>query len=321
MTGDEAGRRRAGPQAGQGGCGMTGDEAGRREGGPRVDEEGCGLTGDEARPRGAGPQAGQGGYGMTGDEARPRGLARRAAGLRAAAVLAAVATACATGCGVLAAPGAPSGMQKQIMKGEQAGAASQAPAAQQPEPAANAPAARGPVRGRDVTAIGDSVMAASAMTLESVIPGIYVNAKIDREMQDGVAIVRSLAASGQLRPVVVVGLGTNWKVSPAQLSELLRLIGPHRKLVLVNTWRPDDGWSLTTNAEEAAFAREHPGIVVVADWYDLIKNRQDLLWSDHVHPEMPGTYVYAHLLNRAIQATRDVPAPVRQPAVAKQASG
>jgi hypothetical protein len=154
-----------------------------------------------------------------------------------------------------------------------------------------------------------------------VIPGIYVNAKIDREMQDGVAIVRSLAASGRLRPVVVVGLGTNWKVSPGQLQELLRLIGPRRKLVLVNTWRPDDGWSLATNAEEAAFARQHPGVVVVADWYDLIKDRQDLLWPDHVHPEVPGTYVYAHLLNRAIQATREVPGPARQPTVAKQASG
>src|ERR1700748_3102310 len=114
---------------------------------------------------------------MTGDEPGQRGQARRTAGLRTAAVLA-VATACVTGCGVLAAPGAPSGMQKQIVRGEQAGVASQVPAAQQPAPAAS-DSTRGRVRGRDVTAIGDSVMAASATTLESVIPGIYVNAKID----------------------------------------------------------------------------------------------------------------------------------------------
>jgi hypothetical protein len=259
------------------------------------------------------------GAAVTGNDARQRGKARSKSALRAAAVLAA---ACTAGCGVFAAPSAPSGMQKQIVTGEQAGAASQAHAAQKAAPAADS-SSRAPVPGRDVTAIGDSVMAASAMTLGSVIPGIYVNAKIDREMQDGVAIVRSLAASGQLRPVLVVGLGTNWKVSTAQLQELLRLIGPHRKLVLVNTWRPDDGWSLSTNAREAAFARQHPGEVVVADWYDLIKNRQYLLWPDHVHPEMPGTYVYAHLLDRAIQATRGVasPAAAQQPAVAKRARG
>lgn len=256
---------------------------------------------------------------MTGSDARQRGTARNKTALRAAVILAA---ACTAGCGVLAAPSAPSGMQKQIVTGEQAGQASQAQAAHKAAPAAGS-SSRAPVPGRDVTAIGDSVMAASAMTLETVIPGIYVNAKIDREMQDGVAIVRSLAASGQLRPVVVVGLGTNWKVSNAQLQELLRLIGPHRKLVLVNTWRPDDGWSLSTNARESAFARQHPGEVMVADWYDLIKNRQYLLWSDHVHPEMPGTYVYAHLLDRAIQATRGVAgqAAAKQPAVAQRTSG
>ena len=255
---------------------------------------------------------------MTRDEPGP---ARRTAGLRTAASLAAdghrlrhrVQCAGRTWCAVGHAEADHEGRAGGRGQSGARGAAARARAASD--------SARGRVRGRDVTAIGDSVMAASAATLESVIPGIYVDAKIDREMQDGVAIVRSLAASGQLRPVVVVGLGTNWKVSPAQLRELLQLIGPHRKLVLVNTWRPDDGWSLETNAEEAAFARQHPGLVVVADWYDLIKNQQDLLWSDHVHPEMPGTYVYAHLLNRAIQATRDVPAPVRQPAVAKQASG
>ena len=74
---------------------------------------------------------------MTGDEPGQRGQARRTAGLRTAAVLA-VATACVTGCGVLAAPGAPSGMQKQIVRGEQAGVASQVPAAARP----GAPTAR-----------------------------------------------------------------------------------------------------------------------------------------------------------------------------------
>jgi hypothetical protein len=243
-------------------------------------------------------------------------MARGKTVLGAAAVLAAAGTA---GCGVFAAPPAPSGMQKQIQAGEQAGQASQA---QQAAPAADSSPAV-PVPGRNVMAIGDSVMAASAMTLATVMPGIYVNAKIDREMPDGLAIVRRLAASGRLRPVVVVGLGTNWKTSDAQFQELLRLIGPHRKLVLVNTWRPDDGWSLSTNAREAAFARQHPAQVVVADWYDLIKNRQDLLWPDHVHPEMPGTYVYAHLLDRAIQATRGSAsqAAVKQPAVVRRASG
>lgn len=225
--------------------------------------------------------------------------------LRAAAVLA---IACTAGCGVFAAPSAPSGMEKQITMGEKASAATRAHAAQQAagsKTKASASSHQRRVPGRDVTAVGDSVMSASAMTLASVMPGIYIDAKPDRQMPAGLAIVRRLAEAGQLRPVVVMGLGTNYIVTTAQLRKLMKVIGPDRKLVLINTY-VQDGWSKQVNATDAAFVRQHPE-VVLADWYDTIKNRLYLLWPDHVHPMMPGTTVYAHLVDQAIQDTREVP--------------
>ena len=92
----------------------------------------------------------------------------------------------------------------------------------------------------------------------------------------GPAIVRHRAAAGALRPVVEAGPGTNYIVTTAQLQQLARLIGPHRKLVLINTYAPD-GWSEQVNATDAAFIRQHPDIVL-GDWYDAIKNRLSLLW-------------------------------------------
>jgi hypothetical protein len=211
-------------------------------------------------------------------------------------------------------------MEKQITAGEQVSAASRAHASRPaPGPAARTSlSSRRKVAGRDVTAIGDSVMAAGAMALESALPGIYIDAKPDREMPAGLAIVRSLAASGRLRPVVVIGLGTNYIVTTSQLRQLMQLIGPRRTLVLINTYVPD-GWSKQVNATIAAFIRQHPGIVL-ADWFDTIRNRTYLLWPDHVHPEMPGTVVYARMVSRAVQATRNVPgsALAAQPAIASR---
>jgi hypothetical protein len=40
----------------------------------------------------------------------------------------------------------------------------------------------------------------------------------------------------------------------------------------------------------------------------------NLLWPDHIHPEIPGTYVYARMVRRAVQATRDVAVPEPRPA-------
>ena len=235
--------------------------------------------------------------------------------LRLAAVLAVV---CTAGCSVFAAPSAPSGMEKQITQGEQAGAATRAHAAHA-KAKASLSAAQRAVPGRDVTAIGDSVMSASAMTMASMMPGIYIDAKPDRQMPAGLAIVRHLAQTGQLRPVVVMGLGTNYIVTTAQLNTLMKLIGPHRKLVLINTY-VQDGWSKQVNTTDAAFVRAHPN-VVLADWYDTIKDRLYLLWPDHTHPMMPGTYVYGRLVKQAIQDTRQVPSsnPHAQPVVAVRA--
>jgi hypothetical protein len=218
-------------------------------------------------------------------------------------------------------------MERQIREGEQVSAATQAhasPAARSvgtgtgaagrgtagvgtttavPVPSATP----GKVTGRQVTAIGDSVMAASAMALAAAMPGIYIDAKPDREMPAGLAILRRLAATGRLRPVVVIGLGTNYIVTTKQLNELMKVLGPNRKLVLINTYVPD-AWSRQVNATEAAFIRQHPS-VTPADWYETIRNRMNLLWPDHIHPEIPGTYVYARMVRRAVQATRDVVTP------------
>jgi hypothetical protein len=235
------------------------------------------------------------------------------------------------GCGLLHQAAAPAGMERQIHEGEQVSAATQAHASPAVRSAGTStsgtsaagsstagigPAAAGTptpsatprkVTGKQVTAIGDSVMAASAMALAASMPGIYIDAKPDREMPAGLAIVRRLADSGRLRPVVVIGLGTNYLVTTRQLNELMKLLGPDRKLVLINTYVPDS-WSKQVNATEAAFIRQHP-TVTPADWFDTIRDRMNILWPDHIHPEIPGTYVYARMVKRAVQATRDVTVP------------
>ena len=236
---------------------------------------------------------------------------------------AALTVTCAAGYGVFHSPSGPSGMEGQIMNGERVSAATRADA---PRPAYGPAAKPSPspaqrnVPGRQITAIGDSVMAAGAMALNSVLPGIYIDAKPSRQMPAGMDVVRSLADSGRLRPVVVVGLGTNYIVTTGELHQLMQLLGPRRKLVLINTYVPDQ-WSKDVNTTIAAFIRRHPS-VVLADWFDTIKHRTYLLWPDEIHPQLPGTKVYARMVYQAVQATRDVPSPppAAPPPVASRAT-
>ena len=151
-----------------------------------------------------------------------------------------------------------------------------------------------------MTAVGDSVMIASAPALETAIPGIYIDAQVGQQMQAGLTEIQSLAAAGRLRQIVVVGLGTNGSVSAGQLRQLQRIVGPDRELVLVNTFGPQP-WEHEVNATLSAAAR-HGKHTKLADWDQAIAARPSLLWPDGIHPRPAGASLYARVVLAAIRA-------------------
>jgi hypothetical protein len=141
-------------------------------------------------------------------------------------------------------------------------------------------------------------MLASASALEQQMPGIYLDAKVGRQMQTGVQLVQELAASGGLRHFVVVGLGTNGAISSGEIWQLREAAGPNRELILVNTFGPMS-WGAEVNGVLAT-ATWHKPHVQVANWAQAIAPRAYLLWSDGIHPQPSGAQVYARAMENAI---------------------
>jgi peptidoglycan/LPS O-acetylase OafA/YrhL len=272
---------------------------------------------------------------------RTRQAARPARAITIVVTAATVFALAAGGYGVARPPGdAPGGLLQQVAQGERVSAASQSTQAAQTAPASPSPmahkatgakpaAAKATVRakkgtpscprgalpkvsGDQVTAVGDSVMVASAAALEAALPGSYINAQVGRQMQGGLAIVQSLAASGDLRHIVVVGLGTNGAITASQIRELRRLAGPDRELILVNTYGPQS-WEHEVNAMLAAGTR-NAARVELANWDQAIAARTGLLWPDGIHPQPAGAKLYARVVLTAIQAdlSRSQPASCPQ---------
>ncbi len=172
-------------------------------------------------------------------------------------------------------------------------------AASSPAPAATPSPSAQQVSGQSITAVGDSVMVASTPALQAALPGIYIDAMVGRQFSTGLQVIASLKAQGLLRPIVVVGLGTNGTVTADEISQLFAEIGPDRKLVLVNTFE-DRPWEAEVNATLAAAAGDHPH-VVLANWYTTIEHRTNLLWPDGIHPQPGGCVVYAQMLKTALE--------------------
>lgn len=206
---------------------------------------------------------------------------------------------------VVAAP-AQTSAQMRIERGQRAveaaaRAAAQAAAA---EAARQATATPAPAEGL-ISAVGDSVMLASAPELQSTLAGITIDASVSRGMYSADDILLSLKAAGQLHPVVVVGLGTNGPIRVSELVAILRIIGPDRQLVLVNAYAERD-WTDGVNATLAEFAAGNRR-VELANWHDTIADRLDLLAGDQVHPGPQGGQLYADEVRAALERLAALP--------------
>jgi peptidoglycan/LPS O-acetylase OafA/YrhL len=229
-----------------------------------------------------------------------------------AAPVALVTVACVAGYGLLNPPGGLT-LQQQIAQGERVSTASRIataaartdtipPRTSHPVLREAAAATQPEVTGSMVTAIGDSVMLASAQALQTVLPGIYINAVVSRQMSTGVRVVRQLAASGKLRPVLLLGLGTNGNMSTREINQVRAAIGPRRWLVLINTYEPRS-WQGPVNAMIDAAARNDPHVLLV-NWHAAIGKHTDMLRDDDVHPLPAGAVLYAQLIKSIVDQAR-----------------
>jgi hypothetical protein len=136
-------------------------------------------------------------------------------------------------------------------------------------------------------AIGDSVLLGAADALARA--GFSVDARGCRQMKAGLDIL----AHRRLPRVVIVELGTNWVVTPADTRRALRILGPRRKLILVT---PRIGADAGDARVMRAAARRHPHRVCIADWARYSRGRSDWAPGDGIHLSESGIRAFVRLL-------------------------
>ncbi|MFO7689298.1 MAG: acyltransferase family protein, partial [Cryobacterium sp.] len=208
---------------------------------------------------------------------------------RGLGLMVALALCTATVAALLSAP-ATTTAQQEIARGQAALAAAERRAVGAEQAAALAAQAAMLPGGQSISAVGDSVMLASAAELEITFPGISIDAAVSRGMQPAADILSAAAQAGTLRSVVIVGLGTNGPVTTADLRAIKTAIGPTRRLILVNAFADRD-WTPGVNTLLASFSAAKRS-VVLADWHGAIAPRMDLLAQDRIHPGPLGGQIY-----------------------------
>ena len=145
-------------------------------------------------------------------------------------------------------------------------------------------------QGKDITAVGDSVMLASSGALKQRFPQIYVDADVSRHYTAGIQVLQQLRDSGQLRDTVFLGFGTNGPAFPDQIKEALDIIGEDHTVVMAVPYG-DREWMAQSQQDVLDAAKEYDN-VYIADWCGHAQSNPEILYSDGVHPmpERTGEY-------------------------------
>ena len=155
-----------------------------------------------------------------------------------------------------------------------------------------------------VMGFGDSVMSGGAEGIYHEFPDIRLDAKPNRTWTDVPQLVEQAIASGAIRPVVVLDFGTNAGLTTDRqkraANEALDLLGPGRRIVLVNLFSPGHFVDESNAALESIAAQRSN--VVVADWHATVAGHAEYFHDDATHPNITGVYVYTALLQDTLTA-------------------
>jgi peptidoglycan/LPS O-acetylase OafA/YrhL len=168
-----------------------------------------------------------------------------------------------------------------------------------PESTAGPRAGRTPDPNRlpKLSAFGDSVLLGARHALAAVFPGGRVDAVVGRQPDPVLADVRAAARAGSLNPLVVLHLGNNGRILPADLRQTLAdLAGARLVIVLNDHLEPAHRqWQRPNNEMFDSVLPDYPNAVLV-DWNRLAAEHPSWLYRDQLHLDPAGATAYAHLL-------------------------
>lgn len=150
-----------------------------------------------------------------------------------------------------------------------------------------------------VTAIGDSVMADAANSIQELMPQAYVDAKVGRQGTDTPAVIDQLKSQGHLNKVVVLNLGTNGAMTKDTIDQILSGVGSDRQVYWLTAHVPTKPWQQTVNRQIKTAAKKHKNVHVI-DWYTESVNHSDWFADDNVHMDEQGNIHYTRMIAKAI---------------------
>lgn len=141
-----------------------------------------------------------------------------------------------------------------------------------------------------VTVIGDSVALGARATLEATLDDAVVYAQVGWQAADMLQLLQRIQAAGELRPKVLIHLGTNGYVTEQQLRKMLDLLRDREQVLFMNS-RVPRRWMAANNELLKEIIPRYPNAALI-DWEGASANKPEFFVTDGIHLSSAGKRAY-----------------------------
>jgi peptidoglycan/LPS O-acetylase OafA/YrhL len=150
-----------------------------------------------------------------------------------------------------------------------------------------------------VVAVGDSVMVGARPQLRQSFTKIRVDAKVARQVSEGINRLALMRRRGQLGDAVIIHLGNNGRFTTPQFEQIIRVLAGVKRIVFVNVKVPRR-WEASVNRVLVAGVHRHPEVKYV-NWRHLWRYCKGRVFGrDATHLTPAGARCYAKMIAGAI---------------------
>lgn len=158
-----------------------------------------------------------------------------------------------------------------------------------------------PAPGRQVFAVGDSVMLGAASELRAALgPGAVIDARVGRQVVAGIHLLRAHKAAGRLGNTVLLHLGNNGTFTAEQFDEIMSVLGPDRTAIFMTVKVPRR-WQRSVNETLRASVERYRHALLL-DWDRRSATLRGAFGRDGVHLRPKGRRIYAQLIRERLSA-------------------
>lgn len=153
--------------------------------------------------------------------------------------------------------------------------------------------------GKSITVIGDSVFLGAAPSFKKLYKNAVIDAKISRQVCQGLDIAKKLDKKNKLGDTVIISLGTNGNFNSKTGQELINYLGEQRSIYWIDAYGKELDIQQDVNKTIRKLVKKNSNVHLIA-WSKEGRKHPNWFYQDGIHLNAKGQTGFCRYVRKSL---------------------